>query len=117
MTIREFYDAIGADYEDMIVRIPLEDMIGEFVEMYVSSGVQESMQEAYAGKNYRGVFETSHNLKGMCANLSLTVIRDLASDICEATRNGEPAEDISGKMQEAQAAHEKLVELFKQVEK
>lgn len=116
MTIRELYDVVGGDFEDLMKRIPKESLVEKFVRKYVESGEFEKMKAAYEAEDYRSVFEISHNLKGMSANLSLASINATMSAICEAVRNGAPAEDISGMIETAQSQHELLVNTLAQLQ-
>lgn len=115
MTIREIYSEVGGDYNDFFGRIPKEDKIITFVKMYAANTDIQEMISAYRECNYRKVFEKSHNLKGMAANLSLVKMQSIISQICEAVRFGDPKEDISELINQAEKDHELLVSLVNQL--
>lgn len=70
------------------------------------------MVAAFEAKDYKELFATSHNVKGMCANLSLKHFSNTVSDICEEVRNGEPAVDLTPMIEAAQAEHAALVSVI-----
>ena len=115
MTVQEFYTATGGDLEDLLKRIPREAMISRFVKKYAESEDFDRMLLAYEAEDYRGVFEASHNIKGMTANLSLTSLTVPVSEICEAVRNGAPDKDISGLIKTAKEAQDKVISLAGQL--
>jgi len=116
MTIKELYQEIGGDYDDFVKRIPKESLLSKFVRQYVSGDEFSKMITAFEAKDYAGVFDASHSLKGMAANLSLKKIRETIATICEATRNGEPAEDISPLIEVAKKDQEKLISLIEKLD-
>lgn len=114
MTFREIYDEIGGDYDDFLNRIGREDRIEKWVRRFAENEHYDEMFKAYEAKDYTGVFEASHNLKGMAANISFNDIRDSISDICEAVRHGNPTVDMEPLMETVKAQREKLIKLLKE---
>lgn len=112
MTIRELYDAVGGDYDDFLKRIPREDLIGKLVVKYARSERFAELFAAYEAKDYKKVFDVSHTIKGMAANISFTEARNTMSEICEAVRNGEPKEDIGPLLKTAETQYRTLLELL-----
>ncbi len=116
MTIRELYEKIGGDYEDVTKRLPKEELIGKFIRMYNTGAEIDSLVTAYRNKEYANVFEIAHNLKGMSANLSLNRMNQTMVEICEAVRHGAPAKDITDLVEESKAQHDELSLLIKELE-
>lgn len=115
MTIRELYQQMDADYDDLLTRLPKEELVGRFLQKYIDSSDFEKMIKAYVDEDYEKVFETSHNLKGMSANLSLIKTQKTISEICEAVRNGPPQTDISDLIEQAKQDHALLLTLMDQL--
>lgn len=116
MNLREIYALVGADYDDLLKRLPKEDRLPKYFRKYVETDEIDKMVSAYEAKDYRAVFDYSHNLKGMAANLSLTLNFSTLSQICEAVRNGDPVSDISDLIYKAQSEHQKLVKIIEQLD-
>lgn len=116
MTIQELYEKVGGDYEDVIRRLQKENLIDRFVRMYESGSKIEILVSAYQEQDYAKVFDISHDLKGMSANLSFHRMNQTMTEICEAVRHGVPQMDISGLVEEARVQHEQLSEYVKELE-
>ena len=112
MTVQEFYIEVGGNLEDLLDRIPDEDLIISFLDMYLKSPEFNNMIQAYNERDYKMLFESSHALKGMAANMSLDRNFETIASICEAVRHGEPNVDISDLIKKATSEHHKLEELF-----
>ena len=115
MTVKELYDLVGGDYADLLTRLPKEELAERFVRKYVDGDEFDHMIAAFEAKDYRKVFEVSHNLKGMAANLSLVKNNKTLVEICESVRHGDPEFDISGLVEQAKEEHAKLVSLVEQL--
>lgn len=115
MTIAQLYNEIGGDLADMTSRIPKENLIIKFIKKYAESDETAKLAAAFRENDHKRVFEISHNLKGMSANLSLKRITENISNICEAVRHGEPETDISDRIRQAEKDHELLVSLAAQL--
>ena len=77
MTIKECYDAMGADYQNTLNRFPNEAFIKKF--------------EAIAAGNVEEAFRAAHTLKGVCLNLGFDNLYKASSAITEIFRAGELA--------------------------
>lgn len=92
MTIQEFYKKIEGDYEDVLLRIPSEDLVIRFVNRFLSDQTYNEFIKAVEEGDIKQSFESSHKLKGIVANLSFTKLYTLVSKACEELRTlQEPA--------------------------
>ena len=90
MTIQELYSNIGGNY-DQAVRIMKSDrLIGKYVLKFEASRVGETLAEAGETMDPVQLFETSHAMKGVCYNLGLITLAELASELSEEFRPGKP---------------------------
>ena len=110
MNVRDVYDYMKADYEDVISRLPREESIAKFLRMFQKNEDYAKMVQGIEAKDYALVFSSSHNLKGMCGNLSLTTLAKSSSEICEATRHGEPEIDLQPLLEQAKFDYELIME-------
>lgn len=116
MTIIELYDTIGGDWNELMRRILYEDMAVELVKKYAKVKEFDHMIEAYKKKDYRQVFEISHNIKGMTGTLSMKALTDTISTICESVRNGEPTIDLDPLIKQAKAEQALLINLIEKLD-
>ena len=89
MTVEEFYNRSGGDYEEIIKRLKAPEKVTRFINMFMKDENYKELQAALEGKDTEAAFKAAHNLKGISANLSFKKLTAAASDITEALRNGE----------------------------
>lgn len=69
MTTREFYESIGASYDNVLVRFGSEKMITKFAKRFADDTTFQDMCKALEEKNAKEAFRMAHTLKGICSNL------------------------------------------------
>jgi len=89
MNIKECFEAMHGDYNDVLTRLPKDSIIIKFLRKFEDNKEFEELLEASEAKDYQRVFELSHDLKGMAANLGIKGFSIAASELCEAVRGGE----------------------------
>ena len=87
MTIKECYEAMGADYQNVLNRFPNEAFIKKFVLKFLDDNSYANLKEALAAGNVEEAFRAAHTLKGVCLNLGF----EASSAITEIFRAGELA--------------------------
>ncbi|MDO4796736.1 MAG: Hpt domain-containing protein [Coriobacteriales bacterium] len=117
MTLQELYANIDADYAEAIGRLRMDKLISRFIVRFMSDSSCERVQEAWARGDEAGTFEAAHAAKGVCANLALTKLGSLASDICEALRPGNDAlrasTDVDALVAELSQVYDKTIAAIK----
>lgn len=94
MTVKECYERLGADFEDVFRRLKSEERVRKFLGMLLRDESFSSLCAALDGKDYEAAFRAAHTLKGVLMNLSLTPLAEAASDLTEALRGRQENEDI-----------------------
>lgn len=92
MTVKDFYVAIGDDYNEILGRLVTEDRIRRFLKKLIETTDMTSLQDAWSKNDDRQIFAYSHRLKGMAQNLNLNRFAEKTSVLTEMFRNG-PAQD------------------------
>ena len=90
MTLPELYREIGGDYDQALRVLRVEKLIDKHIRKLPANGLVENLLEAGKTMDPDRLFEAAHAMKGNCANLGLTRLSVLASDIAEAYRPGNP---------------------------
>ena len=62
MNIKECYDSIGADYEDLLGRLGSEKHIERFALKFLEDDSYSNLKEALAEKNAENAFRAAHTL-------------------------------------------------------
>ena len=90
MTLKELYDAIGGDYDRAIQVLRMEKLMDKHIRRLPDNDIFAALFAAGQTMDAQGLFESAHAIKGVCANLGLTNLADLASEISEEFRPGTP---------------------------
>lgn len=88
MTLQECYAAMGGDYAGVTSRLPTERMVQKFVLKFLNDGSYDLLVRSMEAEDYAEAFRAAHTIKGMCQNLSFTVLGRSSSTLAEALRNG-----------------------------
>ena len=88
MTLRECYAALGGDYDDALGRLRSEKLVNKFVLRFLDDKSCELLCASMEEKNYEEAFRAAHTIKGICSNLSFTVLGQSSSELSEALRYG-----------------------------
>ena len=86
MTVQELYDNIGGNYNGAKSILQMDKLIGKFILKFLDEKSYERLVASWEKRDAEGVFEASHALKGVCANLGLDELSRRASDISEEFR-------------------------------
>lgn len=93
MDIRELYSEIDGNYDELIGRLGSEKIVNTLLKLFVSDESFQNLNSSMCEKDYVGAFRAVHGLKGLCANLSIKKLEDLAAELTEYLRN---ETDING---------------------
>ena len=91
MTLKEFYAAVGGDYDATLNRIPKESMVLRFAKKYADDKTYLQLTEAVKAQDWETAFRASHTLKGVAQNLGF----DAAFALTEEMRGGKPLTDTA----------------------
>ena len=91
MNIKECYDSIGADFEDVLGRLGSEKLIERFALKFLEDDSYSNLKGALAEKNAENAFRAAHTLKGVCLNLGFTELYKVSAELTEVLRGRETA--------------------------
>lgn len=113
MTLQELYANIGGDFEQATRVLRMEKLIDKHIRKFAGNGIIDSLIAAGKSMDPTVLFETSHAVKGVCSNLGLTRIAELASQISEEYRPGNSRtmsdEQVNGILAEIETLYQKVV--------
>lgn len=110
MTLSEYYEKIGGNYNDVIERLAKEDRIIKYLKQFAADKTLEEMNQQLEAEQYEQAFATVHNIKGLGLNLGLTPLIVTAGNVCDVLRNGRPSGDISELVDDLKRAYELITE-------
>ena len=86
MTVKECYERLEADYDDMLSRLGDDMIIERFLLKFPSDVSMQNFLEAYNQKDIEAMFRGVHTLKGVVGNMSFTKLQECAVVITEKLR-------------------------------
>ena len=86
MELKDFFDRVGGNYDEVLSRLMTDKRIYKYLGMFESSDNYPILKSALSDMDCRQIFNESHTMKGMCANLGLKSLENASSDICELFR-------------------------------
>jgi len=110
MTLKEFYDEINGNYDEVMYRLKKEERVIKFLGMFLRDKSFEQLSQSIEQKNVESAFRVAHNMKGVCSNLSLTHLTSIASDITEMLRDGKDFDGACVMFPQLEKEYKKTVE-------
>lgn len=116
MTIKECYDAMGADYSEVERRLRKEERIKKFLCKVPEDESYMLLYESLEQRNMDEAFGAAHTMKGICQNLALTELGHSAAALSERLRDRrEYAEDVEELFAQVQKDYARAVECIRQL--
>ncbi|MBQ0003139.1 MAG: Hpt domain-containing protein [Treponema sp.] len=117
MTVRECYEAINSDYNEVFERLGKEERIAKFSKMFFTTGDIDSLKDAVEKNDPNLTFEISHTMKGNCLNIGFNVLTKKISDLVEYVRGREIKDPAEAKrlFDEIKVEYEKNKNIFSQL--
>ena len=120
MTLRELYENIGGDYDQALRILRMDKLLDKHIRKFVKNGAVEELLRAGESMDPVRLFETSHAVKGVSANLGLVRMAEAASEISEEFRPGNPRkmtdDQVTEKMQKIRDLYAQMAEEIKKYE-
>lgn len=86
MTVQEFYDEVGGDYNDIMSRLRTEDRIKKFAGMFTRDESYNMLTKSIQDGDTEEAFRAAHTMKGMCQNMAFTRLYQSSHEITEILR-------------------------------
>lgn len=88
MNVRECYEIMNGDYEDVKRRFLSDTRIRKFALLFLGDNSMEELREAMGLRNREKGFQAAHTLKGICLNLGFAGLFVPVNRITEMLRAG-----------------------------
>lgn len=94
MTIRDCYEKLHGDYEDVTDRLGSDSLTEKFILKFLNDKTFDALKQAVADGDITASFKAAHTLKGVAANLSFTLLFESTGRLTEQLRSmTEPADE------------------------
>lgn len=89
MNIRECYDKMGANFDEVLQRLGSESFIQRFAVRFLDDTSFQMIKDGIAANDAELAFRGAHTLKGVCSNLGFTKLYEESSRLTEILRGRE----------------------------
>ncbi len=86
MTLKECYETMGADYQDVLKRLMSEKLIQKFSLRFLEDKSFDELMAALDAGNGDDAFRGAHTLKGVSQNLGFTRLYQSSGALTESLR-------------------------------
>ncbi len=86
MSIKEFYETIGGDYESIVGRLRNDDLIKKFLIKFLDEKSYDELVVAYKANDVAESILAAHKMKGVVANLSFTKLFEVLTAFLQDLR-------------------------------
>lgn len=96
MTVKEFYESIGSDYNVALSRLMDDNFITKLLTKFKTDQNYANLESTMSSGDIKGAFTAAHTLKGLALNLGMDALGRTASELTEALRSedGEKAKTL-----------------------
>ncbi len=116
MTVRECYEAMGADYEDVLGRLRKDERIQKFVLKLLNDKSYELLMNSMEAGDMTEAFRAAHTLKGVCQNLSITALYHSSAELADRLRDGqEYGEDVAPLLEQVKKDYTLAMDCIRQL--
>ena len=91
MDIKECYEAMHGDYEDIFSRLRNNALIIKLVKKFESDQSYAGLKQGLADKDVEKAFRAAHTLKGVCLNLGFDELFEVSAELTEKLRERQTA--------------------------
>ncbi|WP_232780319.1 Hpt domain-containing protein [Candidatus Stoquefichus sp. SB1] len=113
MTIKECYEAMGGDYDEIIHLLINEQRIMKYLIKFTEDKSMQNLSDALEQGDYEQAFRSVHTLKGVTINLGMKKLADSSHLLTEALRNNE--KNIDDLYQNVKADYDQTIHAIHQL--
>ena len=88
MTVKELYEQIEGDYNDALKRLRMEKLVTKFIIKFLDDSSCKTLIDTWESHDEEKIFSAAHAAKGVCINLALPKLYNIADTVTEAMRPG-----------------------------
>ena len=96
MTVEKCYEIMKGDYKDVLSRIPNDEKIKKLLLKFANDKSFVQLCNAMERGDFEGAAGAANTLKGLCKNLSITVLTYSTGILLEALRGRKSYDDNLG---------------------
>lgn len=118
MTLQEFYEQIGGDYQTAASRLLKDERIRKYVLKFLDDTSFQRLRSAMEAEDWDEGFEAAHTLKGVTMNLAFADLAEavviLTDELRPANRAGYDVQDFQKAYAEIEGKYQKVYDAITQ---
>ncbi len=115
MTVKEFYEEIKGDYQEVLKRLPSESFVKKLVKKYAEDGSCDQLVDSVEKDDWETAFRMAHTMKGIALNLGFDQLYQTSNELTEALRGAKPLENYD-LLEAVKKSHESIMKAIAKVE-
>lgn len=116
MTVKECYEVLGADYEEVMNRLRKEERVQRFLKKLLDDKTYALLNTSLQTGNMEEAFRAAHTLKGVSQNLSLKNLYVPASCLSDCLKERrECTEEVETLFEKVKEEYIRTTEAIKQL--
>ena len=117
MTLRDFYNKIGSSLDAVMSQMGLpEKLVDKFVKKFPNDKSAEELFRTYESGDYMTAFRMAHTIKGLCLTLGFDKLRESASELTEALRDGKVADNAAELLETVRRDYNEVMDGIKELD-
>lgn len=118
MTVKECYEKMEGDFEDVVSRLRTNERIQKFLMKVSNDKSFDLLCKSIEAENWEEAFRAAHTLKGICQNLSITRLYKSTSLLSDSLREGKgDSQEIISMVNQVKKDYEHVTNCIKMLEK
>ncbi len=114
MTQRECYALMGANYEEILLRLKTEERIDKYLNMFLQDESLEQLEHLLSEEKFKEAFIIVHTLKSVTANLAFTELTAITAKVTDQLRQPETYTKAASMLPELKDSYEKAKSAIRQ---
>lgn len=116
MTVKECYEKMGSDYENVLLRLDSDAMIKRFALKFLEDLSYSNLKTALQVNDCGDAFRAAHTLKGVCQSLGFDRLFAVSSEITEMLRANN-IDEAKAFFERVTALYDFTIEIIKELER
>lgn len=87
MTLKEAYESVESNYDNVLKRLGSEGMIKRFAVKFIDDPTFGELKNALAAGDGESAFRAAHTMKGICLNLGFDKLYEVSAALTEQLRD------------------------------
>ncbi len=113
MTLKECYEEMEGDFEDVTSRLRTNERIQKFLLKVLDDKSFDLLLKSIEAEDWEEAFRAAHTLKGVCQNLAITRLYKSVSPLSDSLREGKRDSELLPMLKQVEKDYEHITKCIK----